>query len=105
MSIAAPRWVGVTGLLGLLSGAIVLIAAPGNPGALRLSGMSLLWWYTAVVAPLAAILLVVAVQRAPGETTSGTTGWAAAAGTSPVVLGLVAAGAFAGAPAAPAVAL
>ena len=106
MSIAAPRWVGVAGLLGLLTGAIVLMAAPGNPGAVRLSGMSLLWWYAAVVAPLAAILLVVAVQRAPGETRSGTSGWAAAAAwTSPVVLGLVAAGAFAGAPAAPAVAL
>src|SRR5262245_22606429 len=106
MSIAAPRWVGVAGLLGLLAGAIVLMAAPGNPGALRLSGMSLLWWYTAVVAPLAAILLVGAVQRAPGEAASGTSGWAAAAAwTSPVVLGLVAAGAFAGVPAAPAVAL
>ena len=106
MSIAAPRWVGVAGLLGLLAGAIALMAAPGNPGALRLAGVSLLWWYAAIVAPLAAILLIVAVRRPPGETASGTSGWAgAAAWTSPVVLGLVAAGVFAGAPAAPAVAL
>ena len=106
MSIAAPRWVGVAGLLGLLAGAIALMAAPGNPGALRLAGLSLLWWYAAVIAPLAAILLVVAVQRGPGATAGGTSGWAAAAAwTSPVVLGLVAAGVFAGAPTAPAVAL
>jgi hypothetical protein len=106
MSIAAPRWVGVAGLLGLLAGAIVLMAAPGNPGALRLSGLSLLWWYAAVVAPLATILLVVLVRRVPAETVGGTSGWAfAAAWTSPVVLGLVAAGVFSGASGAPAVAL
>jgi hypothetical protein len=106
MSIAAPRRVGVAGLLGLLAGAIVLMAVPGNPGALRLSGVSLLWWYAAVVAPLAAILLVLLVRRTPGESARDTADWAiAAAWTSPVVLGLVANGVFAGAPAAPAVAL
>ena len=103
MSIAAPRWVGVAGLLGLLAGAIVLMAAPGNPGALRLSGVSLLWWYTAVVAPLGAVLLIGLVQRVPAEIAGGTSGWSvAAAWTSPVVLGLVAAGVFSGAPGAPA---
>jgi hypothetical protein len=106
MSIAAPRWVGVAGLLGLLAGAIVLMAAPGNPGALRLSGVSLLWWYAAVVAPAAAILIVVLVRRVPAETAVGTSSWAAAAAwTSPVVLGLVASGVLSGSPGAPAVAL
>jgi hypothetical protein len=106
MSIAAPRWVGVAGLLGLLAGSIVLIAAPGNPGAIRLSGVSLLWWYAAVVAPLTAILLVVLVRRAPAEPAGGTSGWAAVATwTSPVILGLVAAGVFSGAPGAPVAAL
>jgi hypothetical protein len=106
MSIAAPRWVGVAGLLGLLAGSIVLMAAPGNPGALRLSGVSLLWWYAAVVAPFAAILLVVLIRRGPAETAGDTGGWAVAATwTSPVVLGLVAAGVFSGAPGAPVVAL
>jgi len=106
MSIAAPRWVGVAGLLGLLAGAIALMAAPGNPGALRLSGVSLLWWYTAGIAPLGAILLVVLVRSLPAEIADGTSGWAAgAAWTSPVILGLVAAGVFSGSPGAPAVAL
>src|SRR5262245_6318700 len=71
MSIAAPRWVGVAGLLGLLAGAIVLMAAPGNPGALRLSGVSLLWWYTAGVAPLGAILLGVRIGCLPAEIADG----------------------------------
>src|SRR5215468_7121074 len=102
MSIAAPRWVGVAGLLGLLAGAIVMMAAPGNPGALRLSGVSLLWWYTAGVAPLGAILL----RCLPAEIADETNAWAlAAAWTSPAVLGLVGAGVFSGAPGAPAIAL
>jgi len=106
MSIAAPRWVGVAGLLGLLAGAIALMAAPGNPGALRLSGVSLLWWYTAGIAPLGAILLVVLVRSLPAEIADGTSDWAVgAAWTSPVILGLVAAGVFSGSPGAPAIAL
>src|SRR4029450_13186093 len=74
MSIAAPRWVGVAGLLGLLAGSIVLIAAPGNPGAIRLSGGSLLWWSGAVAPPPPAILRVVLVGRAPAEPAGGTSG-------------------------------
>ena len=106
MSIAAPGRVEVAGLLGLLAGTIVLMAAPGNPGALRLSGVSLLWWYAAVVAPLAAILLVVFVRRASAEAGPGPGGWATAVTwTSPVVLGLVAVRVFSGAPGAPTVAL
>src|SRR5947199_245334 len=57
MPVAAPRRVGVAGLLGLLAGALVLMVAPGNPGALRLAGIGLLWWYSAAVAPCAAVLL------------------------------------------------
>jgi hypothetical protein len=106
MSIAAPGRVEVAGLLGLLAGTIVLMAAPGNPGALRLSGVSLLWWYATVVAPLAAILLVVFVRRASVEAGPGPGGWATAVTwTSPVVLGLVAVRVFSGAPSAPTVAL
>src|SRR5262249_23882037 len=106
MPIAAPRRVGVAGLLGLLAGALVLMLAPGNPGALRLAGISLSWWYAAVVAPLAAVLLVVVVQRAaPGPRSRRSMALAVAAWTSPVLLGLVAARAFAGGPDAPALAL
>src|SRR6266508_775124 len=106
MSIAAPRRVGIAGLLGLLAGAIVLMPAPGNPGALRLAGVGLLWWYAALAAPLAAVLLVIVVRCASPEAETGAGGSAAlAAWTSPVVLALVAARVFSGAPEAPTIAL
>jgi hypothetical protein len=106
MPIAAPRRVGFAGLLGLLAGALVLMVAPGNPGALRLAGIGLLWWYAAVVAPLAAVLLVAAVQRSvPAYASRRPMALAIAAWTSPVLLALVAARAFSGGPDAPALAL
>src|SRR5207244_77433 len=106
MSIAAPRRVGIAGLLGLLAGAIILLPVPGNPGALRLAGVGLLWWYAALAAPLAAILLVIVVRRASAEVESGQAGAAAiAVWTSPVVLALVAARVFTGAPEAPTITL
>src|SRR5262249_16632985 len=101
-----PRRVGVAGLLGLLAGALVLMVAPGNPGALRLAGIGLLWWYAAVAAPLASVLLVAAVQRSvPASTSRRPMALAIAGWTAPVLLGLVAAGAFSGEPDAPALAL
>jgi len=106
MPIAAPRRVGVAGLVVLLAGALVLMWAPGNPGALRLAGIGLLWWYAAFVAPLAAVLLVLAVQRvSPGPTSRRPMALAIAAWTSPALLALVAARAFAGMPDAPAIGL
>src|SRR6266850_1895636 len=63
MSIAALRRVEVAGLLGLLAGTIVLMAAPGNPGAVRLSGVSLLWWYAAVVALLVDVAGLLGLPR------------------------------------------
>jgi hypothetical protein len=106
MPIAAPRRVGVAGLLGLLAGALVLMLAPGNPGALRLAGIGLLWWYAAVVAPLAAVLLVIVVQRvSPGPASRRPRVLAVAAWTSPVLLALVAARVFSGMPDAPSLVL
>lgn len=106
MPIAAPRRVGVAGLLGLLAAALVLMLAPGNPGALRLAGIGLLWWYAAFVAPLAAVLLVIAVQRAaPAPASRRPTVLAVAAWTSPVLMALVAARALSGGPDAPALTL
>ena len=106
MPIAAPRRVGVAGLLGLLAGSLILMLAPGNPGALRLAGIGVLWWYAAVAAPLTAVLLVTLVQRvAPGSASRRPTVLAVAAWTSPVLLALVAARAFSGGPDAPALAL
>src|SRR5437870_7472624 len=105
MSIAARRRVGLAGLLGLLAGALVVMLAPGNPGALRLVGVGLLWWYAALAAPLAAGLLVVGAQRVSrvAEATHGdSTVLAVAAWTSPAVLALVAARSFSGGADAPA---
>jgi hypothetical protein len=105
MPVAAPRRVGVAGLLGLLAGALVLMLAPGNPGALRLAGIGLLWWYATVVAPLAALLLVIVVQRlSPGPASRQPRVLAVAAWTSPVLLALVASRAFSGMPDAPSLA-
>lgn len=106
MSIAAPRRVGVAGLLGLLAGALLLMSAPGNPGALRIAGIGLLWWYGALVAPLAAVLLVILVQRlSPGPASRRPMALAVAAWMSPVLLALVASRALLGMPDAPSLAL
>src|SRR5437867_10943896 len=106
MPVAAPRRVGVAGLLGLLAGALVLMVAPGNPGALRLAGIGLLWWYSAAVAPCAAVLLATLGQRAaPASASRRPTVLALAAWTSPALLALVAARTFSGGPDAPALAL
>jgi len=108
VSIAARRRVGVAGLLGLLAGALVLMLAPGNPGALRLIGVGLLWWYAALAAPLAAVLLVAGVQRVSRKAESGhgdATVLVVAAWTSPAVLALIAGRLFSGGADAPALAL
>jgi len=108
MPIAAPRRVGAAGLLGLLAGALVLMFAPGNPGALRLLGIGLFWWYAAFAAPLVAVLLVAGSQGLAlrsGPASHHSTVLAIAAWTSPVLLALVAARALSGGPDAPALAL
>src|SRR5437660_1666119 len=64
MPIAAPRRVGVAGLLGLLAGALVLMFAPGNPGALRLLGIGLASGGAAALAPWLALLTVELAQAA-----------------------------------------
>ena len=95
-------------MLGLLAGALVLMFAPGNPGALRLLGIGLFWWYAVLAAPLVAVLLVASSQRLTtrsGSASHRSTILAIAAWTSPVLLALVAARALAGGPDAPALAL
>ena len=49
----------IVALLVLLAIAPLLALAPFAPGAVRLAGVSLLWWYTGLIAPLAAVLIVV----------------------------------------------
>jgi hypothetical protein len=59
MSGARGRRVGIAALLVLLAFAPVLALAPAAPGAVRIAGVSLLWWYTGLVAPLAATTLAI----------------------------------------------
>ena len=49
----------IVALLVLLAIAPLLALAPFAPGAVRLAGVSLLWWYTGLIAPLTATLIVV----------------------------------------------
>jgi hypothetical protein len=63
MSVARGRRTAIVVLLGLLAGALVLALAPAAPGAVRIAGVSLLWWYVSVAAPLAATALTLVVLR------------------------------------------
>jgi hypothetical protein len=47
-------------LLALIAGAAVLAHGPFGLGSVRLAGVSLLWWYAAVAAPVVAIGAAVA---------------------------------------------
>ena len=52
-------------MLVLLAAAPMLALAPAAPGAVRLAGVSLLWWYTACAAPLAATTLAIVLLVSP----------------------------------------
>jgi hypothetical protein len=65
MSVSRGRRTAITALLVLLVGAPVLALAPAAPGAVRVAGVSLLWWYTGLVAPLLATALVIIVLVRP----------------------------------------
>jgi hypothetical protein len=59
MSGPRGRRIGIAALLVLLVIAPVLALAPAAPGAVRIAGVSLLWWYVGLAAPLAATALTV----------------------------------------------
>jgi hypothetical protein len=61
VSVGRGRRTALTLLLGLLAGAVVLALAPAAPGAVRVGGVSLLWWYAGAAAPLAATAIALAV--------------------------------------------
>jgi hypothetical protein len=58
---AGARRAGTVVLLILFALGLLLAQAPLQLGAVRLAGMSLLWWYTAVAAPLVAVLVTIGV--------------------------------------------
>jgi hypothetical protein len=47
-------------LLVLLAAAVVIALGPAAPGAVRVGGVSVLWWYVGVLAPLAATVVAIA---------------------------------------------
>jgi hypothetical protein len=48
---------GVLLLLVLLAGFPLIASLPNQVGAIRLAGLSLLWWYGGVIAPVLAVLV------------------------------------------------
>ena len=67
MSGARGRRIGIAALLVLLAVAPLLALAPAAPGAVRIAGVSLLWWYTALAAPLAATTLAILLLARESE--------------------------------------
>jgi len=65
MSEARRRAIGA--LLVLLAVAPLLALAPSAPGAVRLAGVSVLWWYTGLIAPLAATVIAVTILWRRGQ--------------------------------------
>jgi hypothetical protein len=61
MPAARGRRTAIVALLVLLAGAVVLALAPAAPGAVRIAGVSVLWWYVGAAAPLAATAIAVAI--------------------------------------------
>lgn len=61
MSVPRRRRAALAALLVLLVGAPLLALAPAALGAIRVAGVSLLWWYVGIVAPLLATAITVTV--------------------------------------------
>src|SRR2546429_1251510 len=103
MSETAAGRVGVVVLLVLLAAVVVVPSLPGDPGAVRLAGVGVLWWFVACAAPLVATLTTCAFLRVPTSRSNARTATLRAVATwaSPVVLTAVAARVFSGAPEAP----
>jgi len=61
MSAARARRFGMLTLTLLLLPLLLLSLVPGAPGAVRVGGVSLAWWYAGLVAPTLATVLATAV--------------------------------------------
>ena len=61
MSAARWRWFGMVALTLLLVPLLLLTLVPGAPGAVRIGGVSLAWWYGGLVAPALATVLATAL--------------------------------------------
>jgi hypothetical protein len=66
MSAARWRSFGMVALTLLLVPLLLLTLVPGAPGAVRVAGVSLAWWYAGIVAPaLAVIVATTLLLRSP----------------------------------------
>jgi hypothetical protein len=90
MSMAVGRRVAVGIVCGLLGVALLVAAAPGNPGAIRLAGVGVLWWLAAAAGVVAASTASIFLRPPPPITIIAA--WAA-----PAVLVSLAAHVFSGA--------
>ncbi|MBI2217850.1 MAG: hypothetical protein HYU51_11175 [Candidatus Rokubacteria bacterium] len=63
------RRAGLVTLLVLAAGGLALALAPFDLGAIRLAGVSLLWWYVGLIAPAVAVALAASglIARGDGE--------------------------------------
>jgi hypothetical protein len=60
------RWIGMVVLTLLLVPLPLLALVPGAPGAVRVAGVSLVWWYAGLVGPaLAVAVATVLLVRTP----------------------------------------
>jgi hypothetical protein len=57
---------GVLLLLVLLAGSPLIACLPDQVGAIRLAGLSLLWWYGGAIAPILAVVIAVPWLSAGG---------------------------------------
>ena len=67
MSLAPGRRAGILALLALLALVPLLAIVPSAPGAVRVAGVSLLWWYAALVAPVVSTVLTMAIMAAASD--------------------------------------
>jgi uncharacterized membrane protein len=56
----APQNVAIAMIFLVLGGVVLLTVAPFELGTIRLAGVSLLWWYGAVTAPVVAVTVTAA---------------------------------------------
>ena len=75
---AAPSTIRAIAMVFVLLGGVALLTmAPFELGTIRLAGVSLLWWYGAVAAPLAAVAITAAAlvqaSRRRARDAAGTT--------------------------------
>jgi uncharacterized membrane protein len=56
----APQNVAIVMIFLVLGGVVLLTVAPFELGTIRLAGVSLLWWYGAVAAPVVAVTVTAA---------------------------------------------